>query len=271
MRLAIFAGLGLLWQVSSASADAELKNDGFNTGDIAGFESGFAAGEMGASRFVAPDAGRTLLKVQLIFGGGSTATQMVTLHAYDDSGGTDSPGSQLYQGDFGLTGSDTAIQEIATTDMTVTLPQQFRVAIEFHHAGAPSIARDSDGTIAADKNYLFSNSLGWTKSTTFGLAGDWIIRAFVSGDGGVPVGGNCTGNPDCPAGQFCDTAIGSCTFECRVDPDCGGGACNSLGQCVGGDGSGGGCCRTDQGGGETAAIFGAGLLGLLVLRRRRCA
>ncbi len=248
-----------------------------------GFQAGFAAGEIGASRFVAPEAGRTLLKVQLLYGG-ATANRTVTLRVFDDSAGTDTPGSELYSGDFQLTGSNSSIQEIATTDVTVTLPQQFRVGIEFQDAGLPSIARDDDGTIDAAKNYIKANGLGWVKSQTLGLTGDWIIRAFVSDgaggggdagnpnnpDGGVPpMGGPCSANPDCPDGQFCDTAVGSCTFECRFDEDCGGGTCNTLGQCVGGGGSGGGCCQTDGGGGETGALLGVGVLGMLVLRRRR--
>ena len=87
----------------------------------------------------------------------------------------------------------------------------------------------------------------------------------------VALGGPCAANPDCPAGEFCDTAAGTCTFECRTDPDCGTGTCNSLGQCVGGDdGGGGGCCQSSRDGELPALMFGTGLVGLLI-RRRRCA
>ena len=59
-----------------------------------GFQGGFVAGEIGASRFVAPEAGRTLLKVQLLYGG-ATAQRTVTLRVFDDSAGTDAPGAEL--------------------------------------------------------------------------------------------------------------------------------------------------------------------------------
>src|SRR5262249_59631586 len=121
--------------------------------------------------------------------------------------------------------------------------------------GAPSIMRDNDGNVAADKNYLLS-TIGWKKSTFFNITGDWVIRAFVS-DGGVappdagvdaPVGGPCSANPDCPISEFCDPSSHTCTFECRNAADCGGGTCNSLGMCVANNGGGGGCCQTGEGG-----------------------
>jgi len=255
----------------TANADTELQNDGFNSGDQAAFEGGFVSGEIGAARFVAPEAGHELLKVHLLFGGGSTATPTVTLHVWDDTAGTDAPGSELFAGDFQLMGSDSAMQELVLPS-TVTLTQQFRVGIEFHHSGAPSIARDNDGTIAQDKNYMMAQGLGWTKSATLGLSGDWIIRAVISGgaapDGGGTTGGSCAGNADCPVGNFCDLGAHTCTFDCRTDDDCGGGTCNSLGQCVGGEA--GGCCESSGGGAASGGLvlLGLAVLGLVIRRRR---
>ncbi len=267
---------------TTAAADVELKNDGLQTGQMGAAQGGFVAGEIAASRFVAPDAGRTLLKVQLLYGG-ATATRTITLRVFDDTAGTLDPGSPLYTGDFQLTGSNDALQEIATTDMQVVVPAQFRVGIQFgdgcpaapQPCGAPSVVSAQD-TIDPTKNFIFAIPGGWISSQTAGVSGNWVIRAFVSGTGGPgpgpgpgPSGGDCTANPDCPTGEFCDTAAGSCTFECRTSPDCGDGTCNSLGQCVGG-GDGGGCCQSSRDG-ELPALLGVGVLGLLVLRRRRCA
>jgi uncharacterized protein (TIGR03382 family) len=254
---------------SSASADIELQNDGFMSGQTAGIQAGFVTGEIGASRFVAAEPGHQLLKVHLIFGG-ATTTKTITLHVWDDTAGNDAPGSELFAGDFQLTGSDTAMQELDTTAGNVTLTQQFRVGIEFQHDGTPSIGRDVDGTIAQDKNFIMaSGGLGWKTSSTFGLTGDWIIRAVISGAGSGPdggaTGGSCAGNPDCPVGNFCDLASHTCTFECRTDDDCGGGSCNSLGQCVGGDG--GGCCQS--GSGTSGGAIAVALLVLAALGRRR--
>src|SRR5262245_4873607 len=69
MRSFAWAIVAVLGSAQLAHAgELELKNDGFIDNTAAGFQAGFVAGEMGASRFVAPDAGRQLLKVHFIFG-----------------------------------------------------------------------------------------------------------------------------------------------------------------------------------------------------------
>jgi hypothetical protein len=165
-----------------------------------------------------------------------------------------------------MMGSNTAIQELVP-DIPVELPTQFRVGLEFQHDGTPTIGTDNDMTNTAGRNFLFATNGGWRESSAFGVKGDWIIRAFIDGTGG-PIGQACTGNGDCPTGEFCDTDVGACTFECRTSADCNGQVCNSLGQCLIDASQGGGCCQTDRGGGEVATLFGAGMLGLLLRRRR---
>lgn len=262
MRLALPVLCAL---AGTAAADAELKNDSFTEGAQVAFQGGFVAGEIGASQFIAPEAGRQLLKVQLLFGT-DPSTQTVTLIVYDDTGDALIPGDVLYRGDFELTGSASAIHELPVTDMVVTLPQKFRVGIQVVHSGAPSIAADTDGQAA--KNFIFALSPqgdSWIASPA--ALGDWVIRPIVSGDPATPAT-PCGANPDCPTGQFCDTAAGFCDSECVLDEDCGDGTCNSLGQCVGGADDGGGCCGASRD--PQLALFGAGLLAL-VIRRRRCA
>jgi hypothetical protein len=276
---AIVVWLGL---ISTARAQVELKNDGFQSGGLAAFQDGFVSGEAGASRFVAPEAGRKLQKVTFLFGGemGAMSTHTVTIKVWDDTAGTNAPGGELFSGDFAVTGNNTAFQQTDVSGNIITLPQQFRVGIYFTHDGAPSIASDTDGTIAADKNFIYAGA--WIRSQSAGLMGDWVIRAEVSAttnpgtpdagvtpDAGSTGGGSCSGNADCPVGQFCDLAVMKCTFECRTDNDCGGGGatCNSLGQCL--DGDGGGCgCRTD---GSTGPLGLCIALALLVITRRKCA
>lgn len=248
----------------TAAADVELKNDSFAEGAQVAFQGGFVSGEIGASQFVAPEAGRQLLKVQLLFGT-DPSTHTVTLIVYDDTAGETIPGDVLYRGDFALTGSASAIHELPVTDMVVTLPQKFRIGIQFLHDNAPSIAADTDGQTGS--NFIFALSPDrWVTSAAAGVGGDWVIRAVVSGEPGSTAT-PCDANPDCPPGEFCDTAAGSCTFDCELDADCGDGTCNSLGQCVGGADDGGGCCGTSSD--PPLGVFGVGLLVLIV--RRRCA
>ncbi|HVV83414.1 MAG TPA: hypothetical protein VHE35_10100, partial [Kofleriaceae bacterium] len=245
----------------SAHAQLELKNDGFTTGAQVDFEGGFHDGEIGASRFLAPGP-RQLQAVQLLFGG-NTATRTITLQIWDDSQGGSDPGAMIYEGDFELTGANDAMQSLDLSGENVFVPAQFRAGIQFQGApdvdlGYPSIARDIDGSIAADKNYLYAVVAGqfhWYRSKDLGLQGDWVIRAVVADSGGTPDagvtidaspgtpdaggggpdagGGSCNGNGDCDVGEYCDLDTRACTFDCRHDTDCpDNGQCNSLGQCI---------------------------------------
>src|SRR5690348_1721388 len=105
--------------VSTARADVTLQNDGFVSGDPAGFMAGFATNEIGASRFVAPDPGRQLLKVQLLFGPDANPQNPpvctscpMTVKVYDDTAGTDVPGAELASMDYQLTASSSAMTEL---------------------------------------------------------------------------------------------------------------------------------------------------------------
>ena len=281
--LKIAGGIGVTVAViASAHADVTLQNDGFSSGGTAAFKQGFGVGDMGASSFLAPAPARQLLKVQLLYGGMNTMTKTVTFKVWDDTAGTAAPGTELYSMDFQLTGADSAIQEIDVTADNVIVPQQFRAGLLFPYAGAPSIARDTDGSIMAGKNFIYdAPSAMWHDSKDLFLQGDWIIRAVISGtstgaDAGVnptpdasTVGATCTSNAQCSVGEFCDTTNHQCTFECRTSADCGnGGTCNSLGMCVGGGSKSGGCCSAGRGAQGSIAL-GLFTLGLVFRRRRR--
>lgn len=284
-----------------AQAQLTLQNDGFTSGAQVGVQLGFAASEIAASRFVAPDAGRRLLEVQLFFGG-STGSRDVTVKVWDDTTGGLAPGTMLFEAEFTLTASDSNLSSIDLSGSNITVPAQFRVGIEFQHMGVPSVARDGDGTYMPNRNFIYANIGQWFQSSAFFVTGDWIIRAVVSNAAGVPDAGvspdaatgtpdagvlpdaatgspdaatggpdagvaACTGNAQCPVGQYCDTAVGSCTFDCRTADDCGGGTCNSLGQCLA-PADEGGCCSTGTPGGALGAL-GLGAAVALVLGRRR--
>jgi len=168
----------LLRPAAARAQEVILKNDGFTSGGSAVFENGFVTGEMGAARLVpAGPFPMTLTKVQFLFGG-AIDTPMVTLHIWDDSAGTDTPGTELFTDDYVLTASDTALQEIDLTAAGISVSGPFRVGIEFLQDAPPSLARDNDGTINAPRNFIYT--LGsWYRSNLFGVSGDWIIRAGV--------------------------------------------------------------------------------------------
>jgi hypothetical protein len=167
---------------SPAWAEVELKNDGFVSGQAVGFQGGFAIGDVGAARFHPPSPGRRVTKVQFMFGG-ATTQQTITLRIWNDLG-TDAPGAPLFSGDFVVTGSNSSMHEIDLSGEDIVVSGDFRVGIEFQHAGHPAIARDIDGSINVANNFIFSSG-SWARSGERGVAGDWIIRAFV-GDDTVP-------------------------------------------------------------------------------------
>lgn len=276
------ASLVSLLALEGAALAVELKNDGFVDGASVGFQQGFVIGEIGASRFVPSGSSVQLTGVQFLFGG-APGSPDITLHVWDDSGLQDDPGTEIFSGDYTVTAADDQLQAVDLSGDNVVVPGTFRVGIEFKHSGLPSIARDDDGTIAGDKNFVRADGIGWVRSDLLGVTGDWIIRAEVmggsgggstsssssssgtgTGSGGSGAGGpgECQGNQDCPIGQYCNDA-GTCTLDCRVNSDCpAGNVCNSLGQCVAGAPAAGGSSG-DDGGCSTAPGGDAGVAGLL--------
>lgn len=298
VSLAITLGVALVATTPDATAQVELKNDGFTTGQMAAFQGGFVTGEEGAVTLVPVGTGPfQVTAVRLLFGGATTA-QDVSLHIYADAAGA-TPGGELFQSDYTLTGSNEAFSEIDLSSNNVFVTGAFRASIEFQHDGLPSIARDDDGSIDAGKNFIKADGGGWFQSSLFGLTGDWVIRADVidssgggapdaggagsgdagagsgdagagSGDGGTAGGPDagtgqaCSLNSDCPNGQYCGDSD-ACTFDCRLEIDCASGEqCNEIGQCVAR--GGGGCRAGGSASGGSAALI---LLCLVAVGRRR--
>ncbi len=285
----------LLTSHSVLAVEIELRNDGFETGMQAGFQGGFVSGEIGAVRLEPPGAGPYQVKAVTLLFGGNTSSSDITLHIWVDNGG-DAPGAELFQADYTLTGADDAFSVIDLSLDNVYVTGPFRVGIEFTNMGYPSIARDNDGTITANLNFIYADLGFWAQSSLFGLTGDWIIRATIDDNvvepfdagpdaagptpdaarpdaaGPTPDAGNgCMVHSECPTGQYCDDSD-TCTYDCRVDYDCGDGMrCTSLGMCEAVPDDGCGC---EAGGTEapagpwTAGLFFLGAL-LLVRRRRR--
>ncbi len=189
MRLASWLGILALGAGLARVASAqELKNDGFGTGQSVGFQAGFSEGEVGAVRLTPP--GRALIsRVSFLFGG-ATTTQFITLRIWDDRDGTDIPGAQLYEADYELTGANDASQQIDLLGESIIVDGPFRVGVELTQGGLPSLATDTDLTIAADRNFIGgprdgdASTRSWQRAASLGLTGDFVIRATVQPFGG---------------------------------------------------------------------------------------
>ncbi len=168
--------------VPLGASEKTLRNDSWEDGQVAGFQGGFVAGEIGAvSFFPSPqDFPLVLKKIELLFGGDiERVQQQVVVHVWKESNQLE-PGLELYQDSYRLTAST---QDIIVIDLGIarlSIDQGgFRVGIEFLHNGYPGIARDTDGNTHPDKNFILAEGFGWTYSSDFLVEGDWIIRAII--------------------------------------------------------------------------------------------
>jgi hypothetical protein len=155
---------------------SEVRNDGWTSGGAAGFQVGFVSGEIAAVRL--SPAGPfpcTVDRIRFLFGGAS-GTRTVKLHIWDDAAMIDQPGAELHSGNYQVTASNGALQEIALGGALPSVSGPFRVGIEFTHSGAPSVARDDDGITVA-RNFVKAQGIGWVRAESLGVSGDWIIRA----------------------------------------------------------------------------------------------
>lgn len=175
--------MGLLLMASWSFAATELVNDGWSDGQPAVFQGGFAAGEIGASRFtpVGP-CPCAVTQVSLLYGGANT-TRNVRLHIWEDGALVATPGPELFSWDFELTGDNAALQILDIKAFGVIVNSPFRVGIEFLDNSYPSIARDDDLSILPDTNFILFSGVLWTESSLLGQTGDWIIRATVEEQG----------------------------------------------------------------------------------------
>lgn len=275
MRGMAIAGL-LLISALDARADVELRSDSYTPGDGVAFDPVIQIGEMVATRFVAPEAGRELLRIRFLDGDqGGTDVVTVDVHIWDDTQSLDAPGAEIGAFRFTLRSDGVNLQDFDIHDIHLALPRVFRIGVEFLLSGLPTVGRDKDDTHVG-RNYFFDDNHVWRQSQIAGLPGDWIIRAVVSGDATTDVDTNgadagvmaCAANPDCPVGEFCDLDHHICTFACRGDADCASGHCNSLGLCVevpATTNEGGGCCQSS--GGTTTPL--AAIVIALGFRARR--
>ena len=150
-----------------------LKNDGMVDMSSINFMGGFVPGEGAAVTLGPVPQAATLMNIKFMFGPNSN-TETLWLGIYDSA----NLATVFYSGDFQFTGSDSAMAmiDLSSENITILAGTNIRVALFFQHSGPPSIASDSDGTITAGKNWIYSDAK-WLNSELFGLQGDWIIRA----------------------------------------------------------------------------------------------
>ncbi|MHC4696728.1 MAG: hypothetical protein ACYTFA_08305 [Planctomycetota bacterium] len=170
--------------ITGANGDTcTLKNDGFSIGGPYNCITGFVADEIGAATLGPVPETFQVESVEFLFCG-ATSTETITLKIYLETGGA-APGTLVYSNDFQVTGSEGAFHSIPLSAENIILPPgEFRVGIQMHHGGLPSIARDADGDIQTGRNWIYADGPGWVDAELFGIPGDFIIRAEISAGAG---------------------------------------------------------------------------------------
>lgn len=162
-----------------------LQNDGFVSGQQVGFQGGFIVDECWASVYE-PDPGDYPFTIEgatmLIGGSNDQASFLIAVYEVD---GSNTPTTSLAEAEFAVNGSqdqcayvdfDTLLLDAGTIESG-----KFAIVVcHTLHAGYPSIARDGDGTITPNLNWIKASGLGWVQSQTLGLQGDWIMRAVIA-------------------------------------------------------------------------------------------
>lgn len=161
-----------------------LRNDGFENGGMAAFQQGFVQGECWASVYV-PDPGNypfAVTGVEMLIGG-NTNMESFELAIYDVDA-SNKPTTKLDSVQIGVTGAMDALNQ--ADFQTVMLSQPVFMSGNFAiamclvgHSGFPAIARDADGDITADRNWIMAENIGWVQSQLLQLSGDWIMRARI--------------------------------------------------------------------------------------------
>jgi hypothetical protein len=182
LALLLVWGLQIAAPVAAAGAET-LKNDSWAPGQPLAFMNGFSSGDIAASRLVPSDTSEVQVTSVLFMFGPAPGTHAITMTIWEDTGGTVAPGAVLFSDSYQVTASSDAIQVIDLSAENVTVSGTFRVGIEFTHDGAPSVGYDDDG-ITPDRNFIYWGD--WYTASTFGVPGDWIIRATVEGVDDTP-------------------------------------------------------------------------------------
>jgi hypothetical protein len=171
--------------------ETAVQNDSVKDGDTVAIQAGFIAGESAAAWLKSPCKGH-VVAVQVFwasyFGGtGPTLQDSIKVFA---AGTFPTPGATLATLEAPAL-EDGYLNEYRYTDEAGTMPlsvavaknQTFVVSLKFSDSPSPifgpSVVTDIDGC-QSGKNGIFAVPGGWKNACSFGLSGDFVIRAVVN-------------------------------------------------------------------------------------------
>ena len=194
MRTAFWLPAGLAIAMAASANEVTVQNDSLGDGGSGTIQAGFVAGEKAAAWLTTPCDG-SIVAVQVfwqsLFGGMPFSIED-SIDIYR-AGTFPTPG-ELAEEIGGPVLNDGVLNEYRWLDENNTIPlivpvvadETFVVALTFAEppdpTQGPSVVNDEDG-IEPDRNaiyaFLGAGLYQWFSNTTFGVNGDWVIRAVV--------------------------------------------------------------------------------------------
>jgi hypothetical protein len=166
--------------------DVVLRNDGWEDPAAVAFQEGFAQGECWASVYVPAQEHYPFVVdgVSMFVGGEDMGSAMFGVELWEVDADTNMPTTMVASGTTTFSGANEGFDGITMQALGIDSPiyasGNFAVAVcLLAHEGFPAVARDADGTIAQDLNWIRIEDGSWIQSATPGVTGDWIMRATI--------------------------------------------------------------------------------------------
>ncbi|MBT3219487.1 MAG: hypothetical protein HN348_10380 [Proteobacteria bacterium] len=190
----LLVGTGLA-QTSPPSGTLALQNDGHQSGDMVGFQSGFYDNECWASTYV-PDPSYYPIELHsvdmLVYGSSPSGFYTFKVMTVDSN---NKPLAVIADTYISMQSSTTSLSriEMATSKWLNGLPpfeftkgENFAVAVciddlndPLAESSYPQISRDTDGNNYHDRNWIYDTNGNWVQSFNYLVLGDWLMRANV--------------------------------------------------------------------------------------------
>ena len=182
LKWVLLSALLCLLTLGTSSAQATtglLQNDTFTSNSTFTCRSGLEIGDTVGAAYAAPAASYPIqiTGLQLLVCGSASATLDVAIYA-DSLDDTANPDSLIWASETGYPlAPSTGFNEIDLTSQDIVVPSGgLRVAIIEDGSDAVALGTDDDG-IVAHRNFVRTTVQGWNFAETFGIMGDWIVRA----------------------------------------------------------------------------------------------
>ena len=160
-----------------------LQIDGYTDGGDKNFIQTVLIGEEVAITLGPVNNTFQIVSVDFLFGGtgNNPVTRNIILKIYKDNGTVD-PGDLLFSSNYTIASSLTVIHKIDISDENVKVSGGGSIRVSFEmtdEIGFPSFAQEYDGEYFITKNWIKEPNGTWKSNDTFGLNGNWVIRAVV--------------------------------------------------------------------------------------------